>query len=65
MERLDGYEGTELINDKINEIVDWINNNQFSTCEHDYIPYPIDYVSSSAQIKMMCRKCLKVDYLQG
>jgi len=35
-------------------------------CEHDYIPYPLDYMSSgNCGMKMMCRKCLKVEYLQG
>lgn len=35
-------------------------------CEHDYISYPFYYVSSGdCGMKMMCRKCLKVDYIQG
>jgi len=34
-------------------------------CEHDYIPYPFDYVSSNAAPKMMCRKCLQIDYING
>ncbi len=89
---LDGYQGTERINDKVNEIIDWINNNQFMICEHsyacpvcglwcvkggghqhinifqcdhDYIPYPMDYVSSSSLVKMMCRKYLNVEHLKG
>lgn len=38
----------------------------YASCEHDYIPYPLDYMSSgNCGQKMMCRKCLKVDYLQG
>lgn len=35
-------------------------------CEHDYVLYPLPYVSSdNCSEKMMCRKCLKVDYLNG
>ena len=35
-------------------------------CEHDYIPYPLPYMSSgNCGMKMMCRKCLKVEYLNG
>ena len=39
---------------------------QYNDCEHDYTPYPFDYTSSgNCGMKMMCRKCLKVEYLNA